>query len=83
MKSNYKFENNKVIEQVNVNGTTYTKIREIEFANDTYVEFRNNEQGRIIFMLQKDGEYEEITDERKLRRMLENNYIIKNNIDII
>lgn len=53
MKSNYKFENNKVIEQVNVNGTTYTKIKEIEFANDTYVEFRNNEQGRIIFMLQK------------------------------
>ena len=34
-------------------------------------------------MLQKNGEYEEITDERKLRRMLENNYIIKNNIDII
>ena len=32
MKSNYKFENNKVIEQVNVNGTTYTKIKEIEFA---------------------------------------------------
>lgn len=83
MKSNYKFENNKVIEQVNVNGTTYTKIKEIEFTNDTYVEFRNNEQGRIIFMLQKNGEYEEITDERKLRRMLENNYIIKNNIDII
>lgn len=53
MKSNYKFENNKVIEQVNVNGTTYTKIKEIEFANDTYVEFRNNEQGRIIFMLKK------------------------------
>lgn len=46
-------------------------------------EFRNNEQGRIVFMLQKKGEYEEITDERKLRRMLENNYIIKNNIDII
>ena len=55
----------------------------LKFANDTYVEFRNNEQGRIIFMLQKNGEYEEITDERKLRRMLENNYIIKNNIDII
>ena len=83
MKSNYKFENNKVIEQVNVNGTTYTKIKEIEIGNDTYGEFRNNEQGRIIFMLQKNGEYEEITDERKLRRMLENNYIIKNNIDII
>ena len=47
------------------------------------MEFRNNEQGRIVFMLQKKGEYAEISDERKLRRMLENNYIIKNNIDII
>lgn len=82
MKSYYKFENEKVIEQINIDGTAYSKTRETKFMNETYVEFRDN-NAKITFLLKKGEEYEKITDDEKLRKMLDENYIIKKSLDII
>lgn len=83
MESVYKFKNDKAIESVTIDGIEYEKIKEINFHNEIYAEFRNVKEKHIVFLIKNGEEYKRVENTENFNKMLSQNYILRNDIKIL
>lgn len=83
MESAYKFKDDKIIEIIIIDGIEYEKVKEINFHNETYAEFKNVKERHIVFLVKKGKEYQKIENTENFNKMLRENCIIRNDIKIL
>ena len=66
--------------KINYECNEFIKCKIIKGKLHTYVDYRNNELGKIKFFEVDDGNLKEITNKEDLKQAVEKNYIIKENI---
>lgn len=62
--------------ELQIDGNTYYKGKTIQEDDSIYVEYRNDELKKIRFFEIIDGKLNEITNEEKLKKAIENNYVV-------